>query len=117
MISVTTVFPGAARVTLTVYGDFGDAGEVARVRAEGLDLGVTGYFMTQTTEEKGSPTTTDTTRYRAYSLGPELNWRPASAPGFQVALRSYFEFGARNTSEGVFTVLSFAYVFPSGAKS
>ncbi len=34
-------------------------------------------------------------------------------PFANVALRYYFEFGARNTSEGIFTVLSLAYVFPS----
>ena len=81
--------------------------------AKGFDLGLTGYYQTQTTEEKNSPPGTDTTRYRFAGLGPEINWRPSKLPGFQVALRSYFEFGARNTSEGIFTVLSFAYIFPS----
>ncbi|MEE9472725.1 MAG: transporter [Acidimicrobiia bacterium] len=79
--------------------------------ARGFDLGLTGYYMTQTTEEKGSAPGTDTTRYRAAGLGPELSWRPSRLPGFQVALKSYFEFAARNTSQGVFTVLSLAYVF------
>lgn len=81
---------------------------------KGVDLGLTGYFMTQTTKEKGSPPGTDTSRYRAFALGPELNWRPSALPGFQAAVRAYFEFGARNTSEGIFTVLSLAYIFPSG---
>jgi hypothetical protein len=84
--------------------------------ARGFDLGLTGYYTTQTTEEKNSPTGTDTTRYRFAGLGPEINWRPGKLPGFQVALRSYFEFGARNTSEGVFSVLSIAYVFGSSKK-
>lgn len=83
----------------------------------GFDLGVSGYYMAQTTKEKGSPQGTDTSLYRAVSLGPEVNWRPASLSGFQVALRSYFEFEARNSSKGVFTVFSIAYLIPRGSGS
>jgi hypothetical protein len=82
--------------------------------ARGFDVGLTGYYLTQTTEEKNSPPGTDTTRYRFAGLGPEINWRLSKLPGFQVALRSYYEFAARNTSRGVFAVLSLAYVFGSG---
>ncbi len=86
-------------------------GGVGREIAKGVDLGLTGYHTRQTTEEKGSPPGTDISKYRFSGLGPEINWRPASLPGFQVGLRSYFEFGGRNTSEGVFTVFSLAYIF------
>lgn len=86
-------------------------GGVGKEVVKGLDLGLTGYHIQQTTKEKGSTPGTDTSRYRASALGPEINWRPASLPGFQAALRSYFEFGASNTSEGLFTVLSIAYIF------
>jgi hypothetical protein len=86
-------------------------GGVGKEVVKGVDLGLTGYHMQQTTEEKGSAPGTDTSRYRVSALGPEINWRPASIPGFQMALRSYFEFNASNTSEGVFTVLSLAYIF------
>ena len=72
---------------------------------------VKGRWQTQTTEEKNSPPGTDTTRYRYAALGPEINWRPTKLPGFQVALRSYFEFAARNSSQGMFSVLSIMYVF------
>ena len=82
----------------------------------GLDLAVTGYFNTQTTEETGSAPMTDTTRYRFAGLGPELNWRPGALPGFQATIRSYVDFGGRNTSQGVFTVFSFAYFFSDGAQ-
>ena len=98
----TNIEPGDVLIVEAAFGK-----EVA----EGFDLGLTGGFVTQTTEEKGSPPTTDTTRYRFANVGPEINWRPGFLPGFQVAVRSYFEFGARNTSEGVFTVFSLAYVF------
>ena len=82
--------------------------------AKGFDLGLTGQYTTQTSEEKNSAPGTDTTRYRFAGLGPEINWRPTKVPGLQVALRSYFEFAVRNTSQGVFSVLSIAYVFGSG---
>ena len=80
--------------------------------AKGFDLGLTGYYQSQLSEEKNSPPGTDTTRFRFAAIGPEINWRPTKLPGFQVAWRSYFEFTARNTSQGVFSVLSIAYVFP-----
>jgi hypothetical protein len=78
---------------------------------DGFDLGLTGYASFQTTKERDSAVGTDTSRYRFFGLGPEVNWRPAFLPGSQVAVRSYYEFGARNSTEGVFTVLSLAYMF------
>lgn len=81
----------------------------------GFDLGLTYHFTTQTTEEEGSPPNTDTSRYGFAGLGPEFNWRPTFLPGFQLAVRSYFEVTARNTSQGVFAVFSLAYLFPSGS--
>jgi len=98
----TNINPGDV---LTVEGGFG------KEIVAGLDLGVGGYFSTQTTEETGSPPTTDTTRYRFAGLGPEINWRPGSLPGFQATVRSYVDLGGRNTSQGVFTIFSFMYVF------
>ena len=86
-------------------------GGIGKEITKGVDLGLTGYYSTQTTEEKGSAPGTDISRYRFAALGPEINWRPSSVPGFQLALRSYFEFAARNSSEGVFTVFSLAYIF------
>jgi hypothetical protein len=87
-------------------------GGVGKEIIPGLDLGLTGYHMRQASREKGSAAGTDTSLYRASALGPEINWRPSSVPGLQLALRSYFEFDARNSSEGVFTVISIAYLFP-----
>lgn len=78
---------------------------------DGLDLGLTGYASFQTTKERDSAPGTDRSRYRFFGLGPEVNWRPAFLPGSQLAVRSYYEFGARNSTEGIFTVLSFAYMF------
>ena len=84
---------------------------IGRQLSSGWDLGLTAYHQRQVTTEKGSAPGTDTTKYRYSGIGPEINWRPASVPGFQVGLRAYFEFGARNSSEGVFTVLSLAYLW------
>jgi hypothetical protein len=77
----------------------------------GADLGLVGYATFQTTRESGSSPTTDTSRYRAFSIGPEITWRPSFLPGSKITVQSFFEFGARNTTEGVFTVLSLAYAF------
>ncbi len=87
--------------------EFGAGKEVSR----GLDLGISGAFSFQTTQESGSDPGTDTSRYRYAGVGPEIHWRPASLPGAQVSFRSFFEFGARNTSEGIGHLLSFAYAF------
>ena len=78
---------------------------------EGIDLGLVGYGSFQTTEESGSPAGTDTSRYRFFGAGPEVTWRPSFLPGSQVSVRAGYEFGARNTSEGVFSILSLGYAF------
>ena len=78
---------------------------------KGLDLGISGALSIQTTEESGSPPGTDTSRYRYAGMGPELLWRPNPLPGSQVAVRVFYEFAARNTSEGVGALLSFSYAF------
>jgi len=78
---------------------------------EGFDLGITGFASFQTTRQTGSTPGTDTGLYRFFGVGPEINWRPESLPGAQVSLRAGFEFGSRNTSQGIGTVLSFAYGF------
>jgi hypothetical protein len=78
---------------------------------KGFDLGLTYYFMTQTNKEKDPSQNTEKDTYMAASLGPEINWRPNALPGLQIALRSYFEFEARNSSKGTFTVISLAYIF------
>lgn len=98
----TDIEPGQV---MTVEGSLG------KQIFEGVDLGMTGYASFQTTKEDRSPPGTDTSKYRFFGIGPEFNWRPSSLPGAQLAVRSYYEFGARNSTEGIFTVLSFAYMF------
>ncbi len=78
---------------------------------KGVDLGISGALSFQTTEESGSPAGTDTSRYRYAGVGPEIFWRPASLPGAQVSLRAFFEFGARNTTEGRGALISLLYAF------
>jgi hypothetical protein len=79
---------------------------------KGFDLGLTGYFTTQTTRESGSAPGTDTSRYRTFGVGPEINWRLGFLPkGSNIGLRSYWEFGSRNLAQGVFSILSVAILF------
>lgn len=78
---------------------------------KGFDLGLLGFASFQTTKESNSPPGTDTSRYRFFGLGPEINWRPQFLAGAQVAVRAGFEFGSRNTSEGIGTILSLLYAF------
>lgn len=86
-------------------------GGVGKEIFHGFDLGLTGYASFQTTRERDSAPGTDTSRYRFFGLGPEANWRPGFPAGSQVAVRSYYKFGARDSTEGIFTVLSLAYMF------
>lgn len=79
----------------------------------GFDLGIVGFASFQTTEEDGSPPETDTTRYRFFGAGPEINWRPTFLPGFQAGLRASWDFGGRNSSQGFFSILHFLYAFGS----
>lgn len=78
---------------------------------EGFDLGLLAFASFQTSREEGSAPGTDTSKYEFYGVGPEINWRPASVPGFQAALRVGVEFGSRNTSQGTGAILSLAYGF------
>lgn len=48
---------------------------------DGFDLGITAFASFQTTRESGSAPGTDTSRYRFFGIGPEVNWRPSSLPG------------------------------------
>lgn len=96
----TDIRPGQV---LTIDGGAGK--EVIK----GFDLGVTGYFTTQTTRESGSAPGTDTSRYRTFGVGPEINWRPSFMPeGSNIGFRSYWEFESQNLAQGVFSILSIA---------
>ncbi len=48
---------------------------------------------------------------KVYGIGPEINWRVQSLPGFQVKFRAGFEFGSRNNSQGTGGVLSLIYAW------
>lgn len=79
--------------------------------AKVFDIGVFGFFSFQTTKQENSPPGTDTSRYRYYGIGPEVAWRPSFLPGAKAAVRVSIEFGSRNTSEGVGSILSLSYAF------
>ena len=78
---------------------------------EGFDLGLLAFASFQTSQEKGSAPGTDAGKYEFYGIGPEINWRPKSLPGFQAAVRVGFEFDSRNSSQGTGAILSLAYGF------
>ncbi len=98
----TNIKPGTV---MTIEGGVGK--EVAR----GLDLGLTYYVMQQVAKEQNSPAGVDNSLYSASAIGPEINWRPKGLDGFQAAFRSYFEIQARNSSKGIFSVISLSYIW------
>lgn len=73
-----------------------------------LDLGLSGYCHWQVTEDSGSGS--DDLKERGYAIGPELSVAiPELSLG--IALRSQWEFGSRNKSEGNATNLVLTYRF------
>ena len=84
---------------------------VGKELTEGFDLGLLAFASFQTSAEENSAPGTDTSKYEFYGVGPEINWRPQSLPGFQAAVRIGFEFDSRNTSQGTGAILSLAYGF------
>lgn len=48
---------------------------------KGLDLALRGIASFQVTQQQGSPAGTDASRYRFFSIGPGITWRPSKAPG------------------------------------
>ena len=84
---------------------------VGKEWTKGFDLGLLAFTSFQTTREKDSAPGTDTSKYRFFGIGPEINWRAKFLPGFQVKLRAGYEFYARNTSQGMGGILSLVYAF------
>lgn len=65
-----------------------------------VDIGVTGFATTQFTRETGANAALNTSFYRVFSVGPQLDYYyPDWKLKFQ--FRPQWEFGARNTTEGV----------------
>ncbi|OQY53800.1 MAG: hypothetical protein B6245_22345 [Desulfobacteraceae bacterium 4572_88] len=76
--------------------------------AKVLDIGVTGYCQWQVTDDSGPGSTGD--KDSVYAVGPEASIFIPSAMFF-MSLRSQWEFGAEDRSEGIFTTLTLTKIF------
>lgn len=64
-----------------------------------FDVGISGYATTQFTRETGANAALNTSFYRVFGIGPEINYM-LPAWNLKMLFRPQFEFGARNTTEG-----------------
>jgi hypothetical protein len=63
-----------------------------------LDVGVSGFATWQITSQTGGPSSVDTSRYRNFGIGPEVNIPASENLAYRV--RAQWEFGTRNTVHG-----------------
>jgi len=75
-----------------------------------FDVGLSGFVTTQITRESGTNAALNTTPYRLFALGPEVDW---IMPAYQskLILRPQWEFGAVNMSQGWTVWLGFMHMF------
>ena len=86
-------------------------GGVGKEWTKGFDLGLLAFASFQTSQEENSAPVTDTSKYKFFGIGPEINWRLKWVAGLQARLRMGFEFNARNNSQGTGGILSILYAF------
>ena len=77
---------------------------------KGFEVGVVGYAQFQVTDDSGSDVTWDDVHDRVFAVGPEIrfaipNWKTL------VELRTNFEFGAVDRTEGIMTSLNITKAF------
>jgi hypothetical protein len=65
-----------------------------------FDIGVSGFATTQFTRETGSNAALNTSLYRVFGLGPEIDYL-IPAWDMKFVFRPQWEFGAQNTTEGM----------------
>ncbi len=89
--------------------DFGIGKEIPLSKGLLIRPGVCGYGFWQITEDEGPGVVDD--KGRVYAIGAEVNlfWLPPSL--FQLNLRTLFEFGAKDETEGIKTVLTITKSF------
>jgi hypothetical protein len=73
-------------------------GKIVPAGKRGLDVGVSGFATWQTTSQTGGPSGVDTSRYRNFGIGPEVNIPASEKLAYRV--RAQWEFGTRNTVQG-----------------
>lgn len=93
---------------VTPGDDFHFEWGIGKTVAKVWDVGVSGYCQWQMSEDSG-PGTTDA-KDSVYAIGPEISAFIPSAKLF-LNLRSVWEFGAKDRSEGSFTTLTFTKIF------
>jgi hypothetical protein len=104
----TGLRPGSA---MTTDWGIGKLLVLGKKKRNVIDVGLTGFAQWQITEESNAPSTVDTTRYRAFALGAELDYMiPGKRVGFKVRYNQ--EFAARNTTLGGTLWVAIAYTFP-----
>ncbi|GKS57644.1 hypothetical protein YTPLAS18_11710 [Nitrospira sp.] len=75
-----------------------------------FDIGVSGFATTQFTRETGMNAALNTSFYRVFGVGPEMNYY-IPAWNLKFLFRPQFEFGARNTTQGHTYWLAVSYKF------
>jgi len=104
----TGIRPGSA---MTADWGIGKILVLGKKKRNVIDVGITGFAQWQITEEANAPAIVDTTRYRVFGLGAELDYMiPRKRVGFKARYNQ--DVGARNTSLGGTLWLAIAYTFP-----
>jgi len=75
-----------------------------------FDIGVSGFATTQFTRETGANAALNTKLYRVFGTGPEIRY---TLPAWRMNLlfRPQWEYGARNTTEGMTYWIALVYHF------
>lgn len=96
---------------VTPGNDFHFEWGVGKTLAKTWDVGLTGYCQWQVTDDDGSDVTWDESVHdQVYAIGPEVSVFLPPAKLF-VSLRSQWEFGAEDRTEGNVTVLTLTKMF------
>lgn len=93
---------------VTPGDDFHFEWGIGKTLAKVWDVGLTGYCHWQVTDDSGSGVTSD--HDRVYAIGPEVSTFIPPAKLF-LSLRSQWEFGAEDRSEGNVTTLTLTKIF------
>jgi len=93
---------------VTHGNDFQFEWGVGKTFAKKFDIGVAGYCHWQITEDSGS--NSNNYYQKNYGIGPEVAYRFADW-GLHTSLRTLWEFGGKNGTEGNMTVLTFTKSF------
>ena len=85
---------------------------VGKKVSQSVDVGAVGAGSWQVTDIQGSDFTGDPTKYHWFSIGPEVQWHAVQRNDWNMVMqaRCYFDVSALNAAQGVFAVISFAFL-------